>query len=143
MTKIPFQDGTKTQEAYVTIDGQNYNVTPAVWSGTTPLKAQNLNLMQDNIEDAIEEVKAVATTTSNGLMSKEDKTKLDSLEKTQDSDWQNLGYGTGYESPRIWFCSTVPKNRKSSIFARNFSNQFRKFTNFWSHKPIWKLTRGI
>lgn len=107
MTKIPFQDGTKTQEAYVTIDGQNYNVTPAVWSGTTPLKAQNLNLMQDNIEDAIEEVKAVATTTSNGLMSKEDKTKLDSLEKTQDSGWQNLGYGTGYESPRIWLCPTI------------------------------------
>lgn len=53
MNKIPFQDGTKTQEAYVTIDGQNYQVTPAVWSGTTPLKAQNLNLMQDNIEEAI------------------------------------------------------------------------------------------
>lgn len=122
MTKIPFQDGTKTQEAYVTVDGQNYNVTPAVWSGTTPLKAQNLNLMQDNIEDAIEEVKAVATTTSNGLMSKEDKTKLDSLEKTEDSGWQNLGYGSGYESPRIWFYSTVSKNRKSSIFARDFSN---------------------
>ena len=107
MTKIPFQDGTKTQEAYVTIDGQNHNVTPAVWSGTTPLKAQNLNLMQDNIEDAIEEVKAVATTTSNGLMSKEDKTKLDSLEKTQDSGWQNLGYGSGYENPRIWLCPTI------------------------------------
>lgn len=53
MNKIPFEDGTKTQEAYVTIDGQNYQVTPAVWSGTTPLKAQNLNLMQDNIEEAI------------------------------------------------------------------------------------------
>mgnify|MGYP005788866107 CR=1 FL=1 len=90
--------------------------------GQPSINDTDLNLMQDNIEDAIEEVKAVATTTSNGLMSKEDKTKLDSLEKTQDSGWQNLGYGTGYKSPRIWFCSTVPKNRKSSIFARNFSN---------------------
>lgn len=107
MTKIPFQNGTKTQEAYVTVDGQNYNVIPAVWSGTTPLKAQNLNLMQDNIENAIEELKTVATTTQNGLMSKEDKTKLDSLEKTQDSGWQSLGYGSGYESPRIWFYSTI------------------------------------
>lgn len=53
MTKIPFEDGTKTQEAYVTIDEQNYQVTPAVWIGTTPLKAQNLNKMQDNIEEAI------------------------------------------------------------------------------------------
>ena len=55
MNKIPFVDGTKTQEAYVTINGQNHNVTPAVWSGTVPLSAQNLNKMQDNIEEAIEE----------------------------------------------------------------------------------------
>lgn len=61
MNKIPFQDGTKTQEAYVTIDGQNYQVTPAVWSGTTPLKAQNLNLMQDNIEEAINIQRASVT----------------------------------------------------------------------------------
>lgn len=61
MNKIPFQDGTKTQEAYVTIDGQNYTVTPAVWSGTTPLKAQNLNKMQDNIEEAINIQRATVT----------------------------------------------------------------------------------
>ena len=53
MKKIPFEDGVKTQEAYVTVNEQNYQVTPAVWTGTTPLKAQNLNLMQDNIEEAI------------------------------------------------------------------------------------------
>ena len=53
MKKIPFEDGTKTQEAYVAIDEQNYQVTPAVWSGNTPLKAFNLNKMQDNIEEAI------------------------------------------------------------------------------------------
>ena len=61
MNKIPFQDGTKTQEAYVTIDGQNYQVTPAVWSGTTPLKSQNLNKMQDNIEEAINIQRASVT----------------------------------------------------------------------------------
>lgn len=53
MNKIPFIDGTKTQEAYVAMNGQNYPVTPAVWSGTTPLSAYNLNNMQDNIEEAI------------------------------------------------------------------------------------------
>lgn len=61
MNKIPFEDGTKTQEAYVTIDEQNYQVTPAVWTGTTPLKAQNLNKMQDNIEEAINIQRAVVT----------------------------------------------------------------------------------
>lgn len=61
MTKIPFEDGTKTQEAYVTMNEQNYPVTPAVWQGTTPLKAQNLNKMQDNIEEAINIQRATVT----------------------------------------------------------------------------------
>lgn len=61
MKKIPFEDGAKTQEAYVTINGQNYLVTPAVWSGKTPLKAQNLNKMQDNIEEAINIQRATIT----------------------------------------------------------------------------------
>ena len=64
MTKIPFEDGTKTQEAYVTIDEQNYQVNPAVWQGTTPLKAQNLNKMQDNIEEAINVQRATITLSS-------------------------------------------------------------------------------
>lgn len=64
MTKIPFQDGTKTQEAYVTIDGQNHIVTPAVWTGNTPLKAQNLNKMQDNIEEAINIQRSTVTLSS-------------------------------------------------------------------------------
>ena len=61
MKKIPFEDGTKTQEAYVTINEQNYQVTPAVWTGTTPLKSQNLNKMQDNIEEAINIQRAIVT----------------------------------------------------------------------------------
>lgn len=56
MDKIPFEDGTKTQEAYVTINEQDYNVTPAVWQGNTPLSSFNLNKMQDNIEDAINDI---------------------------------------------------------------------------------------
>ena len=64
MNKIPFEDGTKTQEAYVAIDGENYQVTPATWTGTTPLKAQNLNKMQDNIEEAINIQRATVTLSS-------------------------------------------------------------------------------
>lgn len=56
MNKIVFEDGTKTQESYVEINGENYQVTPAVWTGNTPLKSFNLNNMQDNIEEAINEV---------------------------------------------------------------------------------------
>lgn len=54
MNKIPFEDGQKTQEAYVTVNEQNYLVTPAVWQGDTPLSALNLNNMQKNIEDSVE-----------------------------------------------------------------------------------------
>ena len=64
MKKIPFEDGTKTQEAYVTIDEQNYQVTPAVWTGNTPLKAQNLNKLQDNVEKAINIQRATVTLSS-------------------------------------------------------------------------------
>lgn len=64
MKKIPFEDGTKTQEAYVTINEQNYQVTPAVWTGNTPLKSQNLNKMQDNIEEAINIQRATVTLSS-------------------------------------------------------------------------------
>lgn len=54
MNKIPFEDGQKTQEAYVTVNEQNYLVTPAVWQGNTPLSALNLNNMQKNIEESVE-----------------------------------------------------------------------------------------
>ena len=54
MNKIPFEDGQKTQEAYVNINGQTYYVIPAVWQGNTPLSALNLNNMQKNIEDSVE-----------------------------------------------------------------------------------------
>lgn len=53
MDKIPFVDGTKTSNAKVTIEGQEYEVTPAQYTGTTPMSAFNLNKMQDNIEKAI------------------------------------------------------------------------------------------
>ena len=61
MNKIPFQDGTKVSNAKVTIDGTDYNVTPAQYTGTTPLTAYNLNLLQDRIEDAIDEINSYST----------------------------------------------------------------------------------
>ncbi len=59
MQKTNFQDGTKIKDAVVTINEQEYAVTPAQYSGTTPLSGFNLNKMQDNIEQAINEIKLV------------------------------------------------------------------------------------
>lgn len=61
MVKIPFENGTKTANGYVTIDDTNYPVTDAVYSGNTPLSAANLNQMQANIENAINIQRAVVT----------------------------------------------------------------------------------
>lgn len=103
MNKIPFEDGTKTQEAYVTINEQNYPVTPAVWSGTTPLKAQNLNLMQDNIEEAINIQRATVT--------------LSSTVNANTNYTLPLGYKVGNNSLEVYYCDT--KLKKRSRLYRN------------------------
>ena len=54
MKKIPFEDGQKVTDAYVTIDGQNYTVHPAVYEGPTPFTAQNINKLQSNVEESVE-----------------------------------------------------------------------------------------
>lgn len=94
MKKIPFEDGTKTQEAYVTIDEQNYQVTPAVWTGTTPLKAQNLNKMQDNIEEAINIQQA--NVTLNSTVNANTNYTLPT----------NMYYEVGNDSLEVYYCST-------------------------------------
>jgi hypothetical protein len=50
--KINWQDGSVLQPATVTIDGTDYNVTPAVESGTTPVNATNLNKMDTALKQA-------------------------------------------------------------------------------------------
>ena len=94
MNKIPFEDGTKTQEAYVTIDGQNYEVTPAVWTGKTPLKAQNLNKMQDNIEEAINIQQA--NVTLNSTVNANTNYALPT----------GMYYEVGNDSLEVYYCST-------------------------------------
>ena len=56
MEKINFEDGTKTQDAYITIDGVNYIVTSAKYTGKTPLSAFVLNKLQTNIKNAMIEI---------------------------------------------------------------------------------------
>ena len=105
MKKIPFEDGTKTQEAYVTINEQNYQVTPAVWTGKTPLKAQNLNKMQDNIEEAINIQRATVT--------------LESIvnANTNYTLPTNMYYEVGNDSLEVIYCST--KLQKRTRLQRN------------------------
>ena len=52
MDKITFENASVVTPAKVTIDGTDYNVTPAQLSTVQKyLSAENLNLMQDNIDN--------------------------------------------------------------------------------------------
>ena len=51
-TKVNWQDGTVLQPAKVTIDGTDYEVEPAVESGTTPVNATNLDKMDTALKQA-------------------------------------------------------------------------------------------
>ena len=64
MQKINWQNGTLVSPAKVEIGGVIYNVTPEQLSGNTPLSAENLNQMQDNIEAAIPVPKTSRDTSS-------------------------------------------------------------------------------
>lgn len=56
MEKINFTDATLKTQAYVTVDGNNYNVVDSVYEGGTDLNANTFNTMQTNIENAITDV---------------------------------------------------------------------------------------
>ena len=57
MIKIHFENGKLVTAGYVIVNNVKYTVVEAEYSGETPLSAENLNQMQDNIEKAIEEEK--------------------------------------------------------------------------------------
>lgn len=63
MNKINFQNGSLVSKAKVTIDGTVYEVEPAEYEGTTPLNAENLNQMQDNIIQGIYPVGSIYMST--------------------------------------------------------------------------------
>lgn len=49
MEIVEFEDGTKTQDAYVEVDGVKHEIVPARYTGNTPLNAYNLNRVQKNL----------------------------------------------------------------------------------------------
>lgn len=53
MKKKVFQNGTLKSKAYFMNGETKQEIEEAVWEGTTPLSAENLNDMQDNIEEEI------------------------------------------------------------------------------------------
>ena len=64
-TRVNWEGGEKVSDGYVTIDGQNYTVVEATYSGTTPVDADNLNVMDEGIkklDDYLKESSKFSTT---------------------------------------------------------------------------------
>lgn len=94
MDKIPFEDGVKLKNATVTVNEQEYEVTPAQYSGTTPMSAFNLNKMQDNIESEI-------NTTNSNLQSLDEKTSVNVLKAILNQDNTKLTSTADYQIVNI------------------------------------------
>lgn len=60
-SKVNWQDGTVLQPAKVTIDGIEYDVDPAIESGTTPVNATNLDKMDTALKQAHDGVRSLET----------------------------------------------------------------------------------
>lgn len=56
MARIEWENGVLVKPATVNVGGVNYEVDEAEYSGNTPLSAQNLNKMQDDIYEAMENI---------------------------------------------------------------------------------------
>ena len=57
MEIIEFKGATKIKNAYVGIEGMQYEVVPAEYSGETPLTPYNINRMQENLLTHIYQLK--------------------------------------------------------------------------------------
>lgn len=50
-TRVNWEDGEKTADGYVTINGQNYPVVEPTYSGATAVDSTNLNIMDKGIKE--------------------------------------------------------------------------------------------
>lgn len=91
MKKIEFENGVLVSPAKVVIDGVEHEVTPAVCEGKTPFSAENINKMQDNMEEAIDEISVAiyGTGDEKGLI--DPNTTLENLILTQNANGPDEG----------------------------------------------------
>lgn len=137
MDKIPFEDGKKLKNAFVTIDGKEYEVTPAQYQGKTPVSASNLNKMQDNIEKSINGTIETVTNENGTAIKFSDGTMLAYGTKTMSVSYGTVNFPVAFvEKPRmlatlnatvsndsIYIVSTNAIDKASAnIFARKNDN---------------------
>ena len=91
MDKLTFEDGVKTKNATVTINEQEYEVSPAQYQGNTPLSSYAMNKMQDNIEKSVTKISKDIPDTSERLWIQRGKNRF--------NKYGDFDFGIGSEPP--------------------------------------------
>lgn len=100
-TRINWENGEKTSDGYVIIDGETYNTVEPEYSGNTPLNATNLNVMDKGIEDAkkaFDSINPIVNTESNSGTIKIGNVGMEwgTVSVTPDSGNGGVYYGSTY-----------------------------------------------
>ena len=128
MKKIPFQDGVKITSAYVTIDGQNYEVHPAVYEGDTPFSSSNINKLQDNVEEAINVQQATVT--------------LESTINANTNYTIPLSYKVGNNSLEVFYCGSKLEKRCRLQRDRRYRRSIYNNTIYGQRRRLRYERRG-
>ena len=110
-TRVNWENGEKTSDGYVIIDGETYNTVEPEYSGNTPVNAANLNVMDKGIEDAkkaFDSINPIVNTASNSGTIKIGNVGI---------EWGTVAInpgGNGYASKAVLFVNTY-KNAPAAV----------------------------
>lgn len=109
MDKLTFEDGVKTKNATVTINEQEYEVSPAQYQGNTPLSSYAMNKMQDNIEKSVTKISKDIPDTSERLWIQRGKNRF--------NKYGAFDFGVGNSSPILQEDGTILTTQNSNQTA--------------------------
>ncbi len=109
MDKLTFEDGVKTKNATVTINEQEYEVSPAQYQGNTPLSSYAMNKMQDNIEKSVTKISKDIPDTSERLWIQRGKNRF--------NKYGDFDFGIGAEPPVLQEDGTILTTQNSNQTA--------------------------
>lgn len=109
MDKLTFEDGVKTKNATVTINEQEYEVSPAQYQGNTPLSSYAMNKMQDNIEKSVTKISKDIPNTSERLWIQRGKNRF--------NKYGAFDFGVGNISPALQEDGTILTTQNSNQTA--------------------------
>lgn len=109
MDKLTFEDGVKTKNATVTINEQEYEVSPAQYQGNTPLSSYAMNKMQDNIEKSVTKISKDIPDTSERLWIQRGKNRF--------NKYGAFDFGVGNISPALQEDGTILTTQNSNQTA--------------------------